>query len=439
MSGADPTLQMNAKYGNIAKFNTSDRSIYHTKSWERTNIFVVDNTFSNKPVGREADFAQTDRFRLRKRGGRVGKVWMKITIGPSVLAVVVPAVRAAWADDLGQLILGNVRMEYASKEIHAYPGELVKAYKRLLEHDITREHYGATNFALLPPGVGGSEAVREANLTNGCTVFPELEWLFFTKFEDYAMTPEALSSEVELVVDYTPIEQLVYARNAAGAIPVGNIFTTRPTITESLCFTQLIHTPGPEKELHLRRFDTDQGVLYKILDHEQQVRQPIPAAAGTFTVNLDNFRLDCQFILFFLRFDTILTPWAVDRMQVATSDTILTGVAQNVSALTPITSFRLIANGKTIVDPCLDIENRAVWRKMYFPGSQIAEWIYFIPFGEMLRDARNVVNFQNLANLGSLVLEVTVPAAASPRLLDAYNICHNIVQKKKGDIIRLLR
>lgn len=437
---ADPTLLQAAKFGNLAKFYTSEDSIWDTKSFARTNTFVVDNTFSSKPTGQPANFGGTDRFRLRKRGGRVAKTWLKINISAGILTVTDPVTVAAYHEDLGQLILGNVRLEYASKEIQQYNGEMVKAYKRLMEHDITKEHYNATNQAMLPPGPAGWEAIRVANVTAGVEVLPELEWLYFTRSEDYAQTPEALSSELELVIDYARLENLIYARvTATGAIPVGEIFTTRPAITSSLLFTQLVHCPGPEKELHLRRFDTNQGVIYKILDVEQQLRQSIAAAAGVYTIKLDNFRLDSQFIMFYVRKNTIDVPWAVDRMQSDTTATILTAVNPDVSALLPITSFRVIANGKTIIDTCTDRENRHHWRKLYFPGGQVGEPIYFIPFSEMLRDHRNVVNFQNLANLGTLELELTMPVAAVARFVDVYNICHNIVQMKMGDIIRLLR
>lgn len=250
MSSGDPTLQLNSKHGNATALYTSAESLYTVKGWKRTNIAVVDNSFYQKPIGREGTFGETDRFRFRRRGGRAGKCWMKITISGGTLRVVagpVGPIRAAWCDDLGAQIKANARCEYASKELHAYNGELLKAYKRLQEHDITREHYNATNLAGLPPGAAlNFEAVREANVAAGCVVYPELEWFWFTRFHDYALTPEALTSEVELAVDYAPLERLIYARNLDGTIPAGDIFAPglRPRITESLLYTQLIHVPG---------------------------------------------------------------------------------------------------------------------------------------------------------------------------------------------------
>lgn len=439
MSGADPTLLINANTGNLAKIYTSPNTIWQNKGFDSTNVHAVDNTFSSKPVGTQANLGGQDRFRIRKRGGRVHKTWLKTDLSAGVVAA---GNRAVYVDDLGQLLLQNVRVEYASKNLHEYRGEMLKAYLRLLLHDVSREAYFAKQFAGLPPGAGGSEAVREANVSAAISVFVDLQWLWFHRSEDYAATPEGLASELDVVVNYETLERLVYARtNPGGLIPVADPFTTRPAIVQSQLFTQLIHVPGPEKAMHLSSFESRQGHLFKILDVEEQRNMPMPVGAGVYAFKLDNFRLDSQFIMFFVRNSAIDTPWAIDRMQSDPTASILPG-APVVNALLPITSFRLIANGKPIVDAVTDIENRAVHREIYFPGSQIAEPIYFIPFSWLLRDHKNVTGFQNLANLGNLELELTMPAAAvgvPGRYVDAYNICHNIIQQKKGDIIKALR
>lgn len=436
MSGADPTLLINANTGNLAKIYTSPATLWENKGFDSTNVYAVDNTFYSKTVGTQANFGGQDRFRIRKRGGRVHKTWLKVDLSAGVVAA---GHRAVYVDDLGQLLLQNVRIEYASKNLQEYRGEMVKAYLRLLLHDISRESYFARNFAGLPPGAGGSEAVREANVSAATSVFVDLSWLWFHRSEDYAATPEGLASELDVVINYETLEHLVYARtDPGGLVPAVDPFTTRPAITQSQLFTQLIHVPGPEKAIHLGSFEQRQGHLFKILDVEEQRNMPMALAAGTYSFKLDNFRLDSQFIMFWVRSTTIDTPWAIDRMQSDPTVSILPG-APAVNALLPITSFRLIANGKPIVETVTDIENRAVWREIYFPGSQIAEPIYFIPFSWLLRDHKNVTGFQNLANLGNLELELTMPVAATTRYVDAFNICHNIIQQKKGDIIKALR
>lgn len=437
MSGADVSILLNSQYGNLSALLASPQTLWGQRGYDTTNIFAVDNTFRTTPAGNEVTFGQQVRFRLRKRGGRIHKAWLRLTISAGVLNA---ANRAAFVDDLGAAIIQEAKLQYASKDIHTFQGEMVKMYNRLMNHDINREAYNAMAFAGLPPGAGGAEAQREALTTTAFQLFVPLDWLFFTRFEDYALTPEALAAELELIIDYRALEQLVYARViATGATVAGNPFTTNPIIASSELFTQLIYNPEPERNAHLMSFDTEQGQLFKILDTEVQLNQQfiVSAVAETVNVRLDNFRLDSHFIMFMIRNQTILTNWNVDRMQSDTTATILPG-GGSVAALLQCTSFRLTANGRVIVDTCTDIENRAVWRHIYFPGCQIAEPIYFIPFAWLLKDAKNVTSFQNMANLGNVVLEILMPAHPAMQV-DVYNICHNVIQQNRGDIIRSLR
>ncbi len=264
-----------------------------------------------------------------------------------------------------------------------------------MNHDIFREHYNAMAFAGLPPGPGGSEATREANTTSAFQLFVPLTWLFFTRSEDYAFTPEALSSELDLLVLYRGLNQLVYARTGGGAVPGASPFTTSPTISATEFFQQLVYVPNPEKNAHLATFETEQGNIFKILDVEEQRNTVIEAAANTYRVKIDNSRLDAAFIMFSVRDILMNTDWAIDRGQSDSTATILPG-AGSVAALQPITSFQLTANGRVVVDTCTDIENRAVWRDMYLSGTQIGEPIYFIPFSWLLKDPKNVTSFQNM-------------------------------------------
>lgn len=436
MSGADVTVLLNTQYGNLSALFASKQSIWSNRGYDTTNIFAIDNTYSSTPVGNEANWGQEVRFRLRKRGGKIHRTWAKVTISAGVVAA---ANRAAYSDDLGAAMLENCRLSYASKILQEYPGEAVKAYRRLMHHDINREAYNAMSFASLPPGAGGSEAQREALVSAETVVYIPLDWLYFCRFEDYAVTPEALASELDLSLVYRPLRQVAYGRViATGLTPAGSPFTTEPQITSTILFQQLIHLPVPEKNKHLATYETDQGNLYKILDLEPQIRNSIAAAQGTYRIKLDNFRLDSQFFMFYVRDNTIDLDFAVDRMQSDGTATILPGGGA-VSVMQPITSMRLLANGRVIVDTTTDIENRAVWRDIYFPGSQVAEPIYFIPFSWLLKDAKNVTSFQNAANLGNIELELVMPLRAVDSFVDVFSITHNIIQWKRGDVVKALR
>lgn len=435
MSGADVTALLNTQYGNLSALLASKQSLWTNRGYDTTQIHAVDNTFYTSPQGNEANFGETVRFRIRKRGAQVHKTWLKVVTTAGVLAA---GQEAAFVDDLGTALLQNVRLSYASKTLQEWNGEAIKAYRRLMYHDISREAYNAMTYAGLPPGVGGSEAQRQANVALALTLYIPLDFMYWCRFEDYSLVPEALASELELEVLYRPLNQVVYARVTATGLTSSAPFSTAPTIASSTLYQQLIFVPTPDKNNMLKTYETDQGQVFKILDIEQQVGNTVSSAAGTYKIKLDNFRLDSSFIVFYLRSVGIDTPFALDRMQSDTTPTILTG-AGSVAALQSIQSFRLLANGRVIVDTVTDIENRAIHRDIYFNGTQIAEPIYFIPFGWLLKDAKNVTSFQNMSNLGNVELEITVGARGANSYLDAYNFCHNIVQWKRGDVIKALR
>ncbi len=452
MSGADATLLLNTQFGNLSALLASKQTIWSNRGYDTTNIFAVDNTYVSTPVGNEASFGQQVRFRLRKRGGKIHKTWLRITIAAETAKQA--GVTAAYSDDLGAAILQNVRLSYASKTLQEYSGEALKMYRRLMEHDIFREMYNGMAQAGLPPG-GAFEVIRQGTLTSGLTLYVPLDWLYYTRFEDYSCHPEALASELDLEILYAPLSNVVYARDGAGA-PVttaAGIWTTvsgvtGPRIVSTELFQQLIHVPVPEKNMNLMTYEKDQGNLFKILDFETQLNFPVAATVGPANpqqVRLDNFRLDSAFIMFMVRDVAVQTPFTLDNMQSSTNPTVLTG-GRAVNGLLPITSFRLIANGSVIVDTVTDVENRFVWRYNYLQGSQAGEAIYFIPFSWLLKDAKNVTSFQNMANLGNVVLEVTLPAYTSPittaaaaRVIDVYSVTHNIIQWKRGDVVKALR
>ena len=134
-------------------------------------------------------------------------------------------------------------------------------------HDVSRETYNAMVYAGLPPGAGGSEAVRQANVQAALTVYVPLDWLWFVRSEDYALTPEALASELDMSVLYNTIERMVYARKTSdSSVPTtATLWTTQPAITQSALYTQLVHTTQVEKALHLATYESQQGNVYKIL------------------------------------------------------------------------------------------------------------------------------------------------------------------------------
>lgn len=435
-SQADSTALLNANFGNISGvLANEDRSLYANRGFQAVGTFATNNTVSTTPVGPTVTFGSEQRWNIRKQGGRVARMWIRLRIAAGTLAA---GNAAAYVNYLGQTILEYVRVEYQSKSIQAYNGELEKAVNRLMFNDIDRELYNALILGNLPPGSAG-ETLRINNVSAAVTLYIPLDWLWYCMYDDYALTPEAIAGELQLIIKWRQLENLIYARTVPGGItPVVDPFTVRPVITEALLFQQLIYENKPAKVLNLQSFTQGQGQIFKIRDIEEQRNMLIPLAAGVYRVKLENLRLDSQYIAFFIRDTAMNTPWAVDRTSSDATATLLAGGGA-VNAIIPFTSFRMFVNGSLLIDVTTELEMRVLWRYLYMPTVNAGEGYYFIPFARKLQDARNVTGFQNLANLGTVELELTMGARPRDSWLDAYNICHNIIQQLQGDILKIVR
>ena len=503
---ADPTARINSNKGGIAPLITTEVSVFDPVPYEAVNIFAIDDSPTSDAIGQPAGFDGIARFPLRKRGGRVGHTYLEVDITVNATPNIAN-VTAAWVDDLGAALIEEVKVKYSSKDVQTYRGNALKNYQRLMDHDITKEHYNGNQFAGLNGPSG--EALRSntsiapgnAGAYTGLLVAGQviklrvaMDWIWWTKEYDQALATEALASEIIVEIKYRRLEELIYARSLADPYGIVDPFAVpaviaRPTITRQTLNFELVFTPKVEASKHLAMYENRRGLLFKILDFEEQLnhvesRPTITAAPVTKTLRipLNNFRLDSSFLFFSVRDGRILTPWAVDRT--SSDDTssrvasgLLSAVAnvavavpifnvagirttQQSGAQLPISRFRLTANGSVVTDWCSEFENRGMWRKKYFPGSQISGAVYFIPFGVKLREHRNVFGYQNMANLGNLVLEIEIVSPGTAALtndrfgttgtagattiltsynVDVFNVCHNVVQMAQGDIIKALR
>jgi hypothetical protein len=451
---SDPTALINANKGGIQPLITTAVSLYEYQGYTASNIFVVDNTAAVDQISNVSTFNQTTRFRLRKRGGQMSQTWLKVAIQNSTPDV---GSDAAWIDDLGAGLIEQLDVEYSTKKIQSYKGEALKFYQRLMDHDITKEMYNGLQLAGLP-GVAG-EVIRKAYLKNGVTagvtsvdangqffIWICLDWLWFTKDLRVMLTPEAVSSEIEIIIKFRNLNNLVYCRNAGGAtVDPWAGSGVYPSIISTQIVHQLVFTPKVEASKHLSRFETTKGLLYKILDFEEQLSEPVSnTGAHVEKVKLTNFRLDSQFLFFCVRDTRINTPWSIDRMTSDTTATAFTGGGAVNGVLDCVNQFRLSANGSELVGWQSETENRFLMRKLYFPGGQAAGAIYFIPFAQKLREFMHCHGYQNFSNLGTVTLEIDMKTLASNvgaagRQVDVWNVVHNAIQMAQGDIIRIQR
>ncbi len=443
------------KYGQLGPMIIAPVSVFAPRAWDATNIFHKDltNEYTPQNGSQNIDFGGTVRFTAQKRATLLGLPHYRVLIQAALLDA---GRNAAYVKDLGDQLMRQVTMRYGSNIIQVYPGEFQYVWHRITKHDNHLEARHLQTLGGLAPG-GAQEQARVDALIDpqglgvGLGVLElliPLDELYFTHHEDEYLMPESLATEVEIEIDLQNLQLLVYSDNNADPfIGVGR----RPTITQHGLKFKEITLPVPEKQSRLSVFETNQGQLIKFLDLEIQ-RFQINGTGGavpiTVRVPLDNIRLDVAEFMFWVRRDRnsaaaadpgINAPWAGDPVESSTTASIVT--AASVATQDQIIQFRLESNGKRLYEDSNDLYNRTVERHEVHKDSQVADFIYIIAPALLPEDRKNASNFLNAANLGrlELVIQLNDFAATYPREVTVYAHSHNIVQTRRGDIVKALK
>ncbi len=467
---------LNTNFGQLTPLLVGPNSIFTPKSWSVSNLHVLDETTVLSPVRDNTQWGETARFTQIKRASLHMGFVVKVVIGASVLNGVGAAnQRAAYCNNLGDQLLKRVTHRYGSTVLHQYDGEYAQLYRRLCQNEISEESRNALSLGGLPLtfGAGIPEYQRRAALIAGFTLYVPLDRLWFAQNPDEAWMPEAYATEGEIEITLAALNEVVY-NAVARAAPGGAIatpFTTAPTITSIELIGREVTLTAPEKLQRLQHYESDKGLLTHFLDVESQ-RGITLTGTGTgnvrdFYVTLDNIRLDMQEIFFIVRRGlgagvptnqaSLDSAWAGDKLQAPVYDfTPLatlgapTRVGSIFDTVTPIyvdtmvdniESYWLEVNRKRLTEPQNDLLGRCWVRQLYHPNSQVKDPIYAISFSFAPEETKLVAGLQSAANIGKLELVIRMLdfPADQPRVVDVWAHVHNIIQSRRGAVVKTLR
>lgn len=467
---------LNTNFGQLTPLLVGPRSIFEQKGWSVTNLHVLDETTVLNPVRDNTQWGETARFTQIKRASLHMGFVAKITIGASVLeGAGIADRRAAYVNNLGDQICRQITHRYGSTILHQYDGEYAQLYRRLCANEISDESRNALTLGGLPLTVGAGipEYQRRAALTDGFVLYVPLDRLWFAQNPDEAWMPEAYATEGEIEITLARLQEVVYnARVRAGlGSTISTPFTTAPTITSIELIAREVTLTQPEKTQRLLNYESEKGVLTHFLDVESQ-RSVQLTGTGTanvrdFYVALDNIRLDMQELWFIVRRGngagvpinqaSLDTDWGGDKLQAPVYDftALATGgaparigsVFDNVTPVfidvlvDDVTSYWLEVNRKRLTEPQNDLLSRAWVRQLYHPNSQVRDPIYLISFSFAPEETKLVTGLQSAANIGKLELVIRMPdfPANQPRVVDVWAHCHNVIQSKRGAVVKTLR
>lgn len=443
-----------ANHGQLAPllFDPSN-SLHQVRGWERTNLYARDETEAIPSKGLVGSFGQRTTFVLNKKATLYGPIVVEYTItGGQVDDLHAPAQgnnvgeRAAWVDFRGDAMLAEVVVRYGGHILQRFDGDIQHLKQRLYRHQILTEgrdqaQRSGSQFPEQGAGFG-----RDLDLSLNHIVRVDLTELFWVNFPDEYLTPEGLASEVELEITLRGLDSLVYSSD--GLSPFIGVNGVAPAVTAARLLPVTISLPDREKQLRLAQFETQQGHLIKHLDLEQQLNNAtnfvVPlAAATTFTVRMQNIRLDVTELIFFatnVRFDGAFagdrySSDAANAFQLAGQSPITDGPR---NCFEQIASFQLRVNGATIMQAQDDAYNRTIVRARYHPLGQVGDLIYVIPYAAEPENTKDCSGSQNYANLHNVELVMTFPVGSNATNVHVYGVSHNIMQLQKGDIVKSL-
>lgn len=468
MSQVDYTAQLSTKYSQLAPLLIGPASLFTPKFWNKSNIHVTDETSIYTPIRDGTQFNGTVRFTQPKRATLTTEYLLEIVLSASVQIAGGPDLGSgaigtgAYVNNLGDQLLQRVVHRYGSSVLHEYDGEYQQLWQRITTNEVDEEGRNALTLGALPLSVGGiPEFQRRTSLVDGVTVHVPLNRLWFSQHLDEAWMPEAFATEGEIEIQLQRLERVVY-----NALTATTPFVTPPTIESIRLRAREITLTVPEKMNRLSFYETDRGNLTHFLDVERQASVVLAAGTGGAgnierRVRLDNIRLDMQQIIFVVRRGVSSPPvaneaaidsdWSCDALQPPVYDfadpsapvaiTSALGARRIDAMYDDLVSFRLEVNGKRIADDQNELVERAWVRKLYHLNSQARSPVYQISFSMQPENTKVVTGFQNAANLGNLELVLTLPdtPVADRRIVDVWVHSHNVMQQRRGDVVKSLK
>lgn len=491
MSLNSASSQIQIQQSQIASAILGTKSVYQTTGSQALTPTARDETTYIAPANGVQAYTVWAAgikiiYPLPKTSTLIGKVWHEITLSagvtnpaytPAVVQNAIPIAgnatgtaaaspvgtpRAAYCQNVGDLIVEQTILRYGSTVLQQFNSEFEVAKRFVEKNNVNIEHINAEVLGNLTAG-GNTEAVRVDAFYNGITLRKPCEFLFWTTSQDRHWMPEALALEGTVEFVLRGPGEVIYTRAGTSAE-----ITTMPQISNVQLRYQQITLSAGEKQNRLAIYKSPEGLVNLFHDVEQQPGYQFTStvAAGTaVTVNvpLDNFRMDMIEVLFFARVASNAAAvgagyagaynggqvalWQGDRMSSDRSNNSIVmsagGVAPGmpVGCLIPITSAKLMAAGKDMFNAEPEFFIRGVDRKQYHPDSQLGNLIYHRSFSIYPEDHKNATGHASASVLGKLNLQLVLNSLGPEVVVqvDVYAKSYNLIQTRAGSIAKALQ
>lgn len=379
-------------------------------------------------------FGGIANFNMPKISDYVGRIQLLFTISFDVAGGAALPVKQGVVGGAGYAAIREVTLTYTSGNIQRITGDdlFLHDYLRTTSNDrnhldnLTDLSNGVTSSAGTPLSVGleGTGAIVgfEVSYVMNLPVW----WSWSPKTYIPYLT---LANDIKIDVEFQQTSKFLYSFGNGGAS--ANTVSNVQLKDVKFRYESILVPQSQRAVLHDMVNSSQDGLLYKILDHERHAKEIIPAGSTKYILKLANLRSPTITIVFYCRLKAEVDEAAGDGSPGAQGP-----VYHNYQC---VDKFHLRGNNGVIF-PEVD-SNYALHHinATHWHNDLQGKAIYSIPFTVTPMDYLNSTGGLDMGNLNnpSLVLEWAAPTAAD-MYLDVNAFTHNFVQIKGGDMIKLL-
>jgi hypothetical protein len=391
----------------VLGFNPITDSPWLPRNWKKTINHIIDRR--DLPAESTGTYGGHTVFKISKIAEKVSKLQSVITVSALTR---VGGTQSRFVKFVGFEMIDRAELSYAGNPLQTLYGLQLYLWSRMHKRSDKRD-----SEALL---VGGIEAVTTRNTlaTAAQTFYVDLP--FFFTYETHNSFPIlVLAEELRLEIYYKTLPQIVQSDATLGNV-TGSITSQELRVT-------YIHNIQKEREILKVGVNSDDGILFPVLDVERQPLYLIPSGSSSpFQIKLTNPKSPSTYCQFIFRKNSEINSVTY---------------ANEPNSFQHIASWNMEANNSPLVREVEHDYQLNYLNPLYYDGRS-EENIYghswsLMPENRMDAHGSNYFGMQN-----NPIINVTFSASNTPAenwYFDGFFYVHNFIQVKGPDVIKIFK
>ncbi len=392
----------------VLGFNPITDSPWLPRNWKKTINHIIDRR--DIPAESTGNFGSQTVYKLSKVAEKVSKIQHIVTTSAFTRT---GGTFARFCDYVGFEMHDRIELSYAGNPLQTLYG--LQLY---LWHRMHKRQDKADAEAIL---VGGNLTTTQRNDTSGGrgtaaqTFYVDLP--FFFTYETHNSFPIlVLAEELRIEVHYKTVPQIVQSDATLGNVTVN--------VTNQELRVTYVHNIQKERDILKVGVNSENGVLFPILDVERQPLYLITSGSTTAQIKLTNPKSPCTYFQFVLRQNADINS--------ATYGNIF----NNFQA---ITSWDAEANNNPLVRLVEHDYQMYYINPLYYEGTP-RDFVYGHSFSLMPENKMDAHGSNYFAMQNNPLININFTSAiGSNWYFDGFFYVHNYIQVKGPDVVKIFK